>query len=185
MKQKTPHGTLEVITGPMFSGKTKMLIARLRNAKEKTQLFKPAHDTRYRKDAIVTHDGKRMRATTVRSAKEIARNLLPRTKLVAIDEAQFFGQELAATIREILSTGRNILVSGLSITYNQKPFPPLPDLMTEAEKVTKLAAKCADCGKSAAFHVRITQAISKNMMDKSFIGGAESYKPLCRSCIKK
>lgn len=185
MKQKTPHGTLEVITGPMFSGKTNALLARIRNTKTKVQIFKPAHDTRYEKNMIMSHDGKKMPAITVRTAKEMLTHLAPRIALVAIDEGQFFGPQLIPVVHALLAKGKNVLLSGLSITYDQKPFPPLPDLMTEAEKVTKLTAKCADCGKSAAFHTRTVSVISKNHLDDSFIGGTESYRPICRTCIKK
>ena len=183
MKQKTPHGTLEVITDPMFSGKTNALLQKIEKMKVKTQLFKAAHDTRYSKNAIVSHDGKKMPAITVRTAKEILKHLAPRTALVAIDEGQFFGPQLIPVVHTLLATGRNVVISGLSITYDQKPFPPLPDLMTEAEKVTKLTAKCADCGRPAAFHTRTARITSNNMLNKSFVGGAESYKPLCRTCL--
>lgn len=182
---KKSYGTLEVIYGPMFSGKTNLLLARVKKSTQRAQLFKPAHDTRYQKNAIVSHDGKKMKAIVVRTAKDILGKISMDTTLVAIDEAQFFGKALIPVTHAILKNGQNVIVSGLSVRYDQKPFSPAPELAAEAEKVIKLTARCAHCGKPAVFHARTATATSKNMLHKLFVGGAESYKPLCRACIKK
>lgn len=182
---KKSYGTLEVIYGPMFSGKTNLLLARIKKSKQRAQLFKPAHDIRYHKNAVVSHDGKKMKALAMRTPKDILKKVSPRTTLIAIDEIQFFGKALIPVIHALLARKKDVIVSGLSVRYDRKPFSPAPELAAEAEKVTKLTARCAHCGGRTAFHSRIASATSKNMLDKSFVGGAEAYQPLCRTCINQ
>lgn len=183
------YGTLEVICGPMFCGKTEELLRRVRRAvigKQKVQLFSHALDKRYGKKEIISHNGLAMRADTAKSPKDILKKLDPKVEIVAIDEAQFFGPELVAIVHSLLSRGLRIIVGGLSVTRDGEPFEPLPQLMAEAERVDKLTAVCSRCGRDAAFHTRIVKTPKTvKKFDPALVGGTESYQALCRTCFKK
>jgi thymidine kinase len=183
------NGTLEVICGPMFCGKTEELLRRIRRAmiaKQKIQIFTHSLDTRYHKKEISSHNGLSVDADTAKDPREILAKLKPGTEIMAIDEAQFFGSGLVPVVHELLARGIRTIVAGLAVTREGEPFEPLPQLMAEAENVTKLTAICAECGKEAAFHMRtIRTPRGAKKLDPVFVGGTESYRAFCRSCFTK
>ena len=188
-KDSSRRGTLEVICGPMFCGKTEELLRRIRReviARRKVQLFTHSLDTRYHKKKVSSRNGLAMSADTAKDPREILAKLKPGTEIVAIDEAQFFGPSLVSVVHDLLADGVRTIVAGLAVTRDGEPFEPLPQLMAEAEEVAKLTAICAECGKEAAFHVRtIRTPKGAKKLDPVFVGGTESYKALCRACFAK
>ncbi len=185
---KKPNGYLEVIAGPMFCGKTEELIRQVRRAaiaKKKIQVFKHVIDTRYGHDKkLFSHAGLSFESDVIRSPGQILTKLHPKTEIVAIDEAQWFGEGLTSVIETLLSRGKKVLVAGLALTYDRQPFAPIPTLMTMADKVTKLSAICAICGDEAVYHKRITRVkhIDPHVPDPSLVGNLENYQPRCRRC---
>lgn len=180
------HGSLEVITGPMFSGKSEELVRRLRRAaiaNRKIQLFSHALDARYGDKKVVTHSGHSLASESVIGAQEILRLVSSNTYLVAIDEAQFFGNALVGAVRELLRRGHHVIIAGLSVTMHGDAFDPMPQFMAEAEKVLKLTAICTRCGAEAPFHER-TAVIQKKVRryDPALVGGTEAYIAVCRTC---
>lgn len=189
MKKK---GFLEVIAGPMYSGKTEELI-RLANratfAKKKVQMFKHGIDVRYGHDEkLYSHAGKTFAAKLVKDAKDIQKKVLPSTSLVGIDEAQWFGQEIIPVVLALVKQGKYVVVSGLGMTYDQQPFVPIPELMALADKVTKLTAVCTVCGDDAIFHKRVKgeSAIDPLVNDPSFVTRLDDkvFEARCRQCLE-
>lgn len=187
---KKNAGTLEVICGPMFSGKTEELIRRVKRAvigKKKVQVFKHNFDKRYgTKKKIFSHNGLSFRTEIVANSNEIIKKVKSKTQIVAIDEAQWFGKDLVAVIEKLLKIGKMVIVSGLSTTYDKQPFEPIPTLMSLADKVIKLSAVCIICGNEAIFHKRL--AIKKNVDAKlaslSLVGKMDAYQARCRNCFE-
>lgn len=176
-------GSIEVITGPMFSGKTEELIRRVARAEIAQipyMLFKPMFDTRYSETEIVSHDNKRIGAKPVMDAQEIL-GLSVDAEIVGIDEAQFFSKELITTCVNLANGGARVIVAGLDMDYLGKPFQPLPDLLGVADKITKLKAICMECKSDAGFTHRINVIEEKRLM----LGEKESYEPVCRTCFSK
>lgn len=176
-------GSIEVITGPMFSGKTEELIrrvARAEIAQISYMLFKPMFDTRYSETEIVSHENKRIGAKPVMDAKEIL-GFSVDADIVGIDEAQFFSPELVDTCIKLASGGVRVIVAGLDMDYLGKPFQPIPNLMGVADKVLKLKAICMECKDDASFTHRINVTNEKRLM----LGEKDAYEPLCRSCYSK
>lgn len=175
-------GWIEVVCGSMFSGKTEELIRRLKRAKiakQKVEIFKPAVDTRYDDDDVVSHDSNSVSSTPVQNATQIL-FYAEEFEVVGIDEAQFFGSELVAVCNELAAKGKRVIVAGLDMDYLGKSFGPIPNLMAAAEYVTKVHAICMRCG-SLANH---SHRIIKN--DKLVVlGETDAYEPLCRSCFSK
>ncbi len=175
-------GWIEVVCGSMFSGKTEELIRRLKRAKiakQKVEIFKPAVDTRYDDDDVVSHDSNSVSSTPVQNATQIL-FYAEEFEVVGIDEAQFFGNELVSVCNELSAKGKRVVVAGLDMDYLGKPFGPIPNLMAAAEYVTKVHAICMRCG-SLANH---SHRIIKN--DKLVVlGETDAYEPLCRSCFQK
>jgi len=173
-------GWIEVVCGSMFSGKTEELIRRLnraRIAKQKVEIFKPAVDTRYDEEDVVSHDENKVASTPVQNAKQIL-FYAEDFEVVGIDEAQFFGDELVEVCDELASKGKRVIVAGLDMDYLGKPFGPIPLLMATAEYVTKVHAICMQCGNLASYSHRTI----KN--DKLvLLGETDSYEPLCRKCF--
>jgi len=173
-------GWIEVVCGSMFSGKTEELIRRLnraRIAKQKVEIFKPAVDTRYDEEDVVSHDENKVASTPVQNAKQIL-FYAEDFEVVGIDEAQFFGNELVEVCDELASKGKRVIVAGLDMDYLGKPFGPIPLLMATAEYVTKVHAICMQCGNLASYSHRTI----KN--DKLvLLGETDSYEPLCRKCF--
>ncbi len=173
-------GWVEVVCGSMFSGKTEELIRRLRRARiaqQETLAFKPALDTRYSEDEVVSHDETALPTTAVGSAEQIV--LLARSAdVVGIDEAQFFGDELLKVCQTLAADGTRVIVAGLDQDYRGQPFEPIPQLMAIAEHVTKLHAICVQCGAPANHSQRIV-----HHEDRVLLGATEAYEPRCRNCF--
>jgi thymidine kinase len=175
-------GWIEVVCGSMFSGKTEELIRRLnraRIAKQKVEVFKPAIDTRFDKDAVVSHDATKSVSTPVENAMQIL-FYADDFEVVGIDEAQFFGPDLVNVCNELAEKGKRVIVAGLDMDYLGKPFGPIPQLLASAEYVTKVHAICMRCGNLANYSHRIIKG------DKLVVlGETDAYEPLCRSCFTK
>lgn len=146
-------GWLEVICGSMFSGKTEELIRRLKRAqiaRQKVQVFKPRIDIRYAEGQVASHNGVLHTALPVGTSREIEEHIEPDTTVVAIDEAQFFDEELVDLCRKLTHEGVRVIVAGLDLDFRGEPFGPMPRLMAEAEMVDKLQAICVQCGAPAS-----------------------------------
>jgi thymidine kinase len=178
------HGSIEVICGSMFSGKTDELIRRLIRAtiaKQKVQVFKPAIDIRYAVEKVASHTGSTYDAIPVEKAAEIRSKLDKDTTVVGIDEAQFFDAEVVAVARELASRGVRVLVAGLDTDFRGEPFGSMPVLMSEAEDVTKLHAICMTCGDEASRTQRLVNGTPARYDDPVVIVGAsELYEARCR-----
>lgn len=189
MKNKT--GYLEVIAGPMYCGKTEELIRQVKRAsigKRLVQVFKHSIDTRYGTDRkVFSHAGLSFESELITHAKEILTNLHPKTEIVAIDEAQWFGPSLVPVVEKLIDEGRHVLVAGLAMTYDRQPFEPIPTLMAMSDKTTKLSAICTICGNEAVFHKRITDGkkIDPLTADPKLVGRSDAYEARCRSCYDK
>ncbi len=183
-------GYLEVIAGPMFSGKTEELIRQTKRAaiaKKRVQVFKHKVDTRYGKGKkVYSHAGISFDSELVGSVRELSRRIHPKTEIIAIDEAQWFGKELVPLVEKLLKRGKRVIVAGLALTFDREPFVPMPTLMSIADKVTKLSAICAICGEEAVFHKRIVKSkIDPHIADPSLVGRTEAYQARCRRCWLK
>lgn len=175
-------GWIEVVCGPMFSGKSEELMRRLRRAKiarKKVQVFKPALDDRYSADEIVSHGAQRMQSEVVASAKEILEKLDWRTQVLGIDESNFFGPELVEVAAQLADTGKQVIIAGLDTDYLGRPFPPMPDLLCVAESITKTLAICMRCGNPAKHTQRLVES-----EDLIVVGAAGSYEARCRRCFE-
>ncbi len=175
-------GWIEVICGSMFSGKTEELIRRLRRAqfaKQKVEIFKPAVDTRYDEEMVVSHDANEIRSTPVPAAANI-RLLANDVEVVGIDEAQFFDDEIVAVCNDLANRGIRVIVAGLDMDFKGNPFGPMPALMATAEYVTKVHAVCTTTGNLAHYSHRKV----KND-DVVFLGETEEYEPLSRAAYYK
>jgi thymidine kinase len=176
------RGSVEVIAGSMFSGKTEELIRRLRRAMFaglKVEIFKPSIDTRYSETSVVSHDEKSIPSTPVENATSILL-LATGVEVVGIDEAQFFDGSLVDVCTTLADSGTRVIVAGLDMDFAGKPFGPMPALMAVAEYVTKVHAICVRCGNLAHYSHR------KIKDDKVVIlGEKDIYEPLCRSCYIK
>lgn len=174
-------GWIEVICGSMFSGKTEELIRRLRRARigrQAVQCFKHGADDRYAHARIVSHDRQEVEAVPVASAQEIAEGVLPRTRVVGVDEAQFFGPDLVDLLGRLADEGRRVIVAGLDQDYRGRPFGSMPELMAVAEYVTKTHAICVLCGNPANRSQRVLGGDEVVQ-----VGGGDSYEPRCRKCF--
>ncbi|RZF61298.1 thymidine kinase [Sphingobacterium corticibacterium] len=172
-------GSIEVICGSMFSGKTEELIRRMKRAqfaKLPVEIFKPAMDIRYADHAIVSHDSNSIPSTPIAHSSAILL-LGTETKVVGIDEAQFFDDELPHVCVQLANKGVRVIVAGLDMDYKGLPFGPIPALMAIAEHVTKVHAVCVQCGAPAVYSYRI--AASENRI---LLGEKNSYEPRCRAC---
>ncbi len=183
MEQIPPlhQGWIEVITGSMFSGKTEELIRRLRRAqiaRQAVAIFKPTIDSRYSDDHIVSHSQQRLESKRVAKATDIL-TLAKKVQVVGIDEAQFFDSSIVDVCRTLARQKKRVLVAGLEKDYRGLPFGPMPELIIEAEYVTKNLAICVICGNPAGFTQRII-----NSGEQVLIGEAESYEARCRMCFE-
>ena len=178
------HGSIEVICGSMFSGKTDELIRRLVRAtiaKQKVQVFKPAIDVRYAVEKVTSHAGSDYDAIPVQIAAEIREKLGPDTTVVGIDEAQFFDPEVVQIAEELATRGIRVLVAGLDTDFRGEPFGPMPVLMSMAEHVDKLHAICMVCGDDASRTQRLVNGRPAHFDDPVVIVGAsEMYEARCR-----
>lgn len=177
-------GWIEVVCGPMFSGKTEELIRRLKRAliaRQSVQAFKPAIDDRYDVHDIASHAGRRLEASAVRSVDDIRGQLRDDVEVVGIDEAQFFDASLVELCSSLAVRGVRVVVAGLDQDYLGRPFGPMPALLVEAEYVTKSLAICILCGNPAHRSHRTVIASEAQVQ----VGAAEAYQPLCRTCFAR
>jgi thymidine kinase len=178
------QGSIEVICGSMFSGKTDELIRRLVRAKiarQKVQVFKPAIDIRYAEGKVTSHAGADFDAIPVAAAKEIPGRLDADTTVVAIDEAQFMDPDLVEVVQTLAERGVRVLVAGLDMDFRGEPFGPMPLLMSKAEQVDKLHAICMVCGDEASRTQRLVNGKPARYDDPVVIvGAAEMYEARCR-----
>lgn len=175
-------GWIEVICGSMFSGKTEELIRRLKRAqfaKQRVEIFKPAVDTRYDDEEVVSHNDNRIRSTPVPSSANI-RLLANDVDVVGIDEAQFFDDEIVTVCNDLANRGVRVIVAGLDMDFKGNPFGPMPALMATAEYVTKVHAVCTHTGNLAHFSFRKAQ--NDNLV---LLGEVEEYEPLSRAAYYK
>lgn len=175
-------GWIEAICGPMFSGKSEELMRRLRRAiiaRKRVQVFKPAIDERYSSDEIVSHNDLRMKSQVIQKASEILPLLDPRTEVVGIDESNFFGPDLATVATQMADGGKQVLIAGLDTDYMGRPFPPMPDLLTLAESITKTLAICMRCGNPAKHTQRLVESD-----DLIVVGAGGMYEARCRRCFE-
>ena len=175
-------GWVEVVCGSMFSGKTEELLRRIKRAQfanQKIELFKPAVDTRYDEDEVVSHDSNAMISTPVNNSAEILIYVnMESVEVVGIDEVQFFDEGIVSVCNELANAGIRVIVAGLDMDYLGNPFGPMPQLMAIAEYVTKVHAICVHCGELAQNSHRLV-AEQKQVL----LGEKDSYEPLCRHCF--
>lgn len=180
MFRSRDHGWVEVICGPMFSGKSEELIrrvTRVRIARRQVQVFKPTLDDRYAHAEVVSHSAWSVAAEPVATAGELRAAVDDGTEVVGIDEAQFFDERLVEVVDALALTGRQVIVAGLDADYLGRPFGPVPTIATRAEYVTKILAVCVRCGEPANFTQRTitTDALV-------VLGAQEAYEARCRRC---
>ncbi len=176
-----PSGWIEVICGSMFSGKTEELIRRLRRAliaKQKVAIFKPLIDTRYSEDHIVSHNKQKIPSIAVEHADDILKKVKD-AHVLGIDEAQFFDERLVEVCKILAASGRRVIIAGLDKDYRGIPFEPIPQLLCEAEYITKTLAICMKCGNPASY----TQRISKSD-ERVLLGATDQYEARCRACFE-
>lgn len=173
-------GSIEVICGPMFSGKTEELIRRMRRAvigKQRVQAFKPSIDRRYHEANVVTHSAQTFASVAVPGVVALDCSIDDATQVVGIDEAQFFGTPLVPVVERLASRGVRVVIAGLDMDYLGQPFEPMPQLLAIAESVTKLSAVCSRCGGAATRSHRLAGG-----SERVQVGAAESYEARCRAC---
>lgn len=176
------RGSIEVICGSMFSGKTEELIRRLKRVKIanlKVEIFKPAIDTRYDEVKIVSHDSSAIQSTPVDNSQKILL-MAGDVDVIGIDEAQFFDDQIANVCDELAFRGIRVIVAGLDMDYLGNPFGQMPNLLAKADYVTKLHAICQKCGNMANYSYRKV-ADEKQVL----LGATDAYEPRCRKCYDK
>jgi len=182
MQSISSPGVLEVITGPMFSGKSEELIRRLKRARiarQRVACFKPDIDLRYHRTAIASHSAQTHEAVTVATVEELREALYPQLAeidVVGIDEVQFLSPEVIPLALELVALGKRVLIAGLDTTFANEPFGPVPNLMALADKVTKLSAVCMVCGQPAIHTQRLGQS-----QELVVVGAAGMYEARCRA----
>ena len=175
-------GRIEVICGSMFSGKTEELIRRMRRAsfaKQRVEIFKPAIDTRYSEENVVSHDQHAIQSTPVDSSSSILL-LSSDADVVGIDEAQFFDDGLVKVCNELANKGVRVIIAGLDMDFQGRPFGPIPGLCAIADEVTKVHAICVKCGALAYISHRLVQNDKRVLLGEKL-----TYEPLCRECYQK
>lgn len=180
------QGQIELICGSMFSGKTEELIRRLRRAliaRQQVQVFKPIIDNRYQLERVTSHNGLDFDAQPVASAQDILTALKPETTVVAIDEVQFFDQDVIEVCEQLAETGKRVICAGLDMDFRGVPFGPIPHLLARAELVEKLHAICVVCGEPASRTQRLIEGQPAAFDDPVvLVGAAEVYEARCRQC---
>jgi len=173
-------GSIEIICGSMFSGKTEELLRRLKRAefaKQKVAVFKPLIDTRYDARKIVSHDSNAIKSKPVKLATEIL-DKIDNAEVIAIDEAQFFDEELIRISNLLANQGKRVIIAGLDMDFKGKPFGIMPGLLAIAEHITKVHAICIECGTAANHSYRLTK--NQQLIE---LGDKLEYKALCRNCF--
>jgi len=182
LESSSYKGSLEVICGCMFSGKTEELIRRIKRARIaglETILFKPEIDIRYHKEKIVSHNANSIDSYTVSSSKDIL-SRIDNQSVIGIDEAQFFDQDIVELCKYLASQNKRVIIAGLDMDFLGRPFGPMPNLLAISEFVTKLHAICKHCGNTATHTYRKTK--SNQMVE---IGETDIYEARCRKCFEK
>ena len=172
-------GSIEVICGSMFSGKTEELIRRMKRAqfaKQTVEIFKPCIDVRYSEDKVVSHDSHSIHSTPIESPSQML-ELSNDVEVVGIDEAQFFDNSLIEVVQKLANRGIRVIVAGLDTDFLGKPFGPMPALMAVAEDIQKVHAICVKCGSPANHSHRLSK--SEELV---LLGEKDEYEPLCRHC---
>ncbi len=175
-------GWIEVVCGSMFSGKTEELIRRLKRAQfanHSVAIFKPSIDSRYDEQDIVSHDGVRIKSIAVKEASEIL-SKIEDIDVVGIDEVQFFDQNIVEVVKELALLKTRVICAGLDMDYNKKGFGPMPELLAQADYVTKVHAICSVCGDMANYSYRKTAS-----EETIVLGEKDVYEPRCRSCYER
>jgi thymidine kinase len=180
-------GTIEVVCGSMFSGKTEELLRRVKRAqiaRHKVQVFKPIIDNRYSADHVQSHDANRVASKPVEKARDILKYVDDNTRVVGIDEAQFFDDAVVEVANKLAYRGMRVIVAGLDMDFRGQPFGPMPKLLAIAEDVTKLSAICMVCGGPASRSQRIAapHAEGTDLDQKILVGAKDFYEPRCRFC---
>ena len=176
------RGSIEVVCGSMFSGKTEELIRRMKRAKFaklRVEIFKPTIDVRYSEADVVSHDRNVIQSTPVDSSQNILL-LADDIDVVGVDEAQFFDMGIVEVCQQLANRGIRVIVAGLDMDYRGVPFGPIPALMAIADDVYKTHAICVHCGDLAYVSHRLVQSEKRVLL-----GETESYEPLCRVCYNK
>jgi thymidine kinase len=180
MLQRADQGWIEVIAGPMFSGKSEELIRRITRyhlARVPTQTFKPAVDNRYAVGEVVSHSRLSTAAEPVTDAAALLRAVADRTVVVGVDEGQFFDDDLVEVVTLLAGAGKRVIVAGLDLDYLGRPFEPIPSLMIRAEYVTKSLAVCHRCGGPGLFTQRVVRSD-----ELVVLGAVGAYEARCRRC---
>jgi len=175
-------GWIEVICGPMFSGKSEELIRRLRRAviaRKRVEVFKPRIDDRYAVDEIVSHGDLRMQSQVVDDAAQILERLDWRSEVIGVDEANFMGPQLVDVAQRLADTGKQVIIAGLDTDYLGRPFSPVPELLALAESITKTLAICVRCGNPGKHTQRLVGSD-----DLIVVGAAGMYEARCRRCFE-
>lgn len=179
---KKKVGSIEVIAGSMFSGKTEELIRRLKRAKIaklKVEIYKPAMDVRYSETEVVSHDENSIRSTPVENSANILL-LSGDVDVIGIDEAQFFDKGLIEVAEKLADMGVRVIIAGLDMDFKGVPFGPIPGLMAIADYITKVHAICVKCGNVAQFSHRLSEKEQVVLLGEKNI-----YEPLCRGCFRE
>ncbi len=180
----SPVGRVEVVCGPMFAGKTEELLRRVRRAViagRHVVVVSHALDTRHGADRLASHVGLDHPSAAATTADDIEDAVPDGTDVVAIDEAQFFGPRLVEVVGRLADRGLVVVVAGLDVTFDGRPFEPLPSLMALAERVDKLTAICSICGEEAVFHVKVAATpAGPDELVAANVGGIETYQARCR-----
>ncbi len=175
-------GWIEVICGPMFSGKSEELIRRLRRAmiaRKRVAVFKPKIDDRYSAEEIVSHGDLRMESQVISDAGEMLERIDWRAEVVGVDEANFMGPSLVEVAGRLADSGKQVIIAGLDTDYLGRPFAPIPDLLAQAESITKTLAVCVRCGNPAKHTQRL-----RGSDDLIVVGANEMYEARCRRCFE-
>jgi len=183
MFHRALHGFIEVVCGSMFSGKTEELVRRCKRAqigRQKVQVFKPRIDDRYSKDHVQSHDANRIASIPVDHSRQILELVDDNTRVVGIDEAQFFDDGIIEVANKLAYRGMRVICAGLDMDFRGKPFGPMPQLLAIAESVTKLSAICVVCGAQASRTQRTVGNLDPNATVA--VGAKEMYEARCRFC---
>lgn len=179
MTHQYHHGSIEVVCGPMFSGKTEELIRRVKRAqiaKQRVQIFKPAVDVRYDIEDVVSHSSQTIKSEPVENAVDILIRLKDSTRVVAIDEVQFFDEAIITVVTKLAARGYRVICAGLDLDYRAQPFGPMPMLLALADDVFKIHAICTVCGAPATRSQRLSLA----QKDQFLLGETDAYEARCR-----
>ena len=180
--QARVRGSIEVICGSMFSGKTEELMRRLRRAKIaglRTEIFKPTIDTRYAQEDVVSHDRNSIASTPIDTAESLLL-LASNVDVIGIDEAQFFDPRLPQVVEQLADQGIRVILAGLDMDFKRQPFGPMSTLCAIADSVDKIHAICIECGSWASYSYRLVSG-----QEQVMLGEANEYRPLCRTCYLK